>query len=86
MCFFQQANNHWGRILKFYTIDLTSSQSIVNFLTRVKNTKIQDMYSQYSQLVHRIHRFIENVISAHLMATSMTLIDVAKRIYFIQTF
>ena len=34
MCSFQQANDLRKRIRKFYKTDLSSSQSIVNFLTR----------------------------------------------------
>ena len=33
MCSFQQANNHRKRICKFYKTDLSSSPSIVNFVT-----------------------------------------------------
>ena len=39
MCSFQQANDLRKRIRKFYKTDLSSSQSIVNFLTHT--SKIQ---------------------------------------------
>ena len=69
MCSFQQANNHRTRILKFYKTDLGSSQSIKNFQTHNWKMEKYEICTADFLFVLVYKNSVDNVISAHLMAT-----------------